>query len=164
MPKRITAVFETRDGGQQAAQSLLQHQIDPEKLYMLAGAPAAGTENQDDVGLGEATGTVVGAGLTGLTTLVVPGIGILLGAATAVATLGIAAATSDTAAQDQANELEQVLLKIGFLPEQARGYAEDVRLGRTLVSAEAEEAQTDLIADVLHRYGGYKLEYRQKES
>ena len=32
-----------------------------------------------------------------------------------------------------------------------------------LLAVDAEEAQTDLIADVLHRYGGYKLEFRPKE-
>ena len=53
-----------------------------------------------------------------------------------------------------------MLVKLGFLPKQARGYAEDVRLGRTLLAVDAEEAQTDLIADTLHRYGGYKLEFR----
>jgi hypothetical protein len=163
MSKRITGVFETREAGQQAAQSLLQQQIAPERLYMLAGAPAAAKQHENDLQAGEATGALIGAGLTGLTTLVVPGIGILLGAATAVATLGIAAASSDTVAHEQSNQLEQVLVKLGFMPEQARGYAEDVRLGRTLLSVDAEEAQTDLIADVLHRYGGYKLEFRPKE-
>ena len=163
MSKRTTGVFETRDGGQKAAQSLLQQHIDPERLYMLAGAPVAAKEHEDDLQAGEATGAIVGAGLTGLTTLVIPGIGILLGAATAVATLGIAATTSDTVTHDQPNELEQVLVKLGFLPEQARGYAEDVRLGRTLVAVDAEEEQTDLITDILHRYGGYKLEFRPKE-
>jgi len=163
MSKRITGVFDTRDSGQQAAQSLLQNHIAPERLYMLAGAPVAAEENQDEVGTGEATGAVVGAGLTGLITLAVPGIGILLGAATAVATLGIAATTNDTITQDRPRELEQVLLKLGFMQEQVRGYAEDVRQGRTLLAVDAEDAQTDLIADVLHRYGGYKLEFRSKQ-
>src|SRR3954470_15424719 len=96
MSKRITGVFETRDGGQQAAQSLLQQHINPEQLSLLAGAPVAAEKDANDTGADEAAGALAGAGLTGLTTLVVPGIGILLGAATAIATLGIAAATSDT--------------------------------------------------------------------
>src|SRR5436190_15521940 len=160
MSKRITGVFATRDSGQQAAQSLLQYQIAPERLSMLAGAPATSEQHEDDVGIGEATSAVVGAGLAGLTTLVVPGIGILLGAATTVAALGIAAATSEPVADDRQIELEPMLVKLGFLPEQARGYAEDVRQGRTLLSVDAEEQQTDLIADVMHRYGGQKLEFR----
>jgi hypothetical protein len=49
------------------------------------------------------------------------------------------------------------------MQEQVRGYAEDVRQGRTLLAVDAEDAQTDLIADVLHRYGGYKLEFRPKQ-
>ena len=44
------------------------------------------------------------------------------------------------------------------------GYAEDVRQGRTLLSVDAEESQTDLIADLLHRYGGQKLEFRRTEA
>jgi hypothetical protein len=163
MSKRITGVFETRDSGQLAAQSLLQHQIAPERLYILAGASAAAGENENQVGTGEATGTLVGAGLTGLITFAVPGIGILLGAATAIATLGLAAAADDTTAPDRPVELEQMLVKLGFMPEQARGYADDVRQGRTLLTVDAEDAQTDLIADVLHRYGGYKLEFRRTE-
>ena len=141
----------------------MEQHINPEQLSLLAGAPVAADKDANDTGAGEAAGALVGAGLTGLTTLVVPGIGILLGAATAIATLGIAAATSDTVTQeprDQSEELEQVLVKLGFLPEQAHGYADDVRLGRTILGVEAEEAQTDLIADTMHRYGGYKLEFR----
>ena len=102
--------------------------------------------------------------MTGLTTLVVPGIGILLGAATAVAALGIAAANSDTVAYDRQVELEHVLVKLGFIPEQARGYADDVRQGRTLLAVDAQEEQTDLIADLMHRYGGQKLEFRRTEA
>ena len=41
MPKRITGVFETRDAGQQAAQSLVQQGIDSQRLFLLAGAPVA---------------------------------------------------------------------------------------------------------------------------
>lgn len=164
MSKRITGVFDTRDSGQQAAQSLLQQQISPDRLYVLAGAPVAADDNQDDVGAGEATSALVGAGLTGLVTLAVPGIGILLGAATAVATLGIAAATSETVEPDHSAELEHVLLKLGFVQEQIRGYAEDVRQGLTLVSVDAEDEQTDLIANVMHRYGGYRLEFRRTEA
>ena len=79
--KRITGVFDTRDGGEQAVQALLQHDIAPERLSMFVGAPVAGEEHNGDNGdslAGEATGALVGAGLTGLVTFVVPGIGILL--------------------------------------------------------------------------------------
>jgi hypothetical protein len=162
--KRITGVFDTRDGGQQAAQALLQQDIAPERLSMFVGAPEAGEEHKDDALPGEATGTLVGAGLTGLVTFVVPGIGILLGAATAVAALGITAATSDTVRNDPSNDLEHMLVKLGFMPEQARGYAEDVRQGRTLLSVEAQEEQSDMIADLLHHYGGQKLEFRRTEA
>ena len=164
LTKRITGVFDTRDSGQQAAQALLQHNIAPERLSMLVGAPAAGEEYKDDSLAGESTGALVGAGLTGLVTFAVPGIGILLGAATAVAALGITAATSDDVAKDQSNELEHVLVRLGFMPEQARVYAEDVRQGRTLLSVDAHEEQTDMIADLLHRYGGQKLEFRRTEA
>ena len=162
MSKRITGVFETRDGGQQAAQVLLQHKIAPERLYILAGAPVAAEQHEDDVRPGEAAATLLGAGLTGLTTLAIPGIGILIGAATAAATLGLTAAGSDAVPQDAPPELEQVLLKLGFLPEQIRSYAEDVRVGRTLLAIDADDTETDLIADVMHQYGGEKLEFRPK--
>jgi len=162
--KRITSVFDTRDGGQQAAQALLQHGIAPERLYLFVGAPAAGEEHKDDSLAGEATGTLVGAGLTGLVTFAVPGIGILLGAATAIGALGITAASSDNVAKDQSNELEQILVKLGFMPEQAHGYVEDVRQGRTLLSVDAQEQQTDMIADLLHRFDGQKLEFRRTEA
>jgi hypothetical protein len=162
--KRITSVFDTRDGGQQAAQALLQHGIAPERLYLFVGSPVAGGEHKDDALAGEATGALVGAGLTGLVTFAVPGIGILLGAATAVAALGITAASSDDVAKDQSNELEHILVKLGFMPEQARGYVEDVRHGRTLLSVDAQEEQTDMIADLLHRFDGQKLEFRRTEA
>jgi len=162
--KRITSVFDTRAGGQQAAQALLQHDIAAEQLSMFVGTPVAGDDHQDDSLAGEATGALVGAGLTGLVTFAVPGIGILLGAATAIAALGITAASSDDAAEDQSNEPEHILVKLGFMPEQARGYVEDVRQGRTLLSVDAQEEQTDLIADLLHRYGGQKLEFRRAEA
>ena len=47
--KHIIGVFETRDDGQQAAQSLFEHQIAPERLYMLAGAPATSEQHEDEV-------------------------------------------------------------------------------------------------------------------
>jgi hypothetical protein len=165
MFKRITGVFDTRDSGQQAAEALLQQHIAPERLYMLAGAPAAAAEDQEEkVGAGETAGAVVGASLAGLSTLVVPGIGMLLGAAAALATLGITASNSDVVDHDRPADLEQMLVKLGFMREQARGYAEDVRQGRTLLAVDAEENQTDMIADLMHRYGGQKLEFRLKEA
>jgi hypothetical protein len=45
--KRITGVFAMREGGQQAAQALLQHNIAPEWLYMRAGAPVAAEQHND---------------------------------------------------------------------------------------------------------------------
>lgn len=164
MSKRITGVFETRDGGQQAAQSLLDHQIAPERIILLAGAPVAAKQHEDEVRPGEAAATLLGAGLTGLTTLAIPGIGILIGAATAAATIGLTAAGSDAVPQDAPPELEQVLLKLGFMQEQVRTYAEDVRQGRTLLAVDADDAETDLIADVMHQYAGERLEFRQKEA
>ena len=104
--KRITSVFEMRESGEQAARALLQHQIAPERLLMLAGAAVATKENENEVGAGEAAGTLLGAGLTGLITLVIPGIGILLGAATAIATLGLAGAADETAEAERPVELE----------------------------------------------------------
>jgi hypothetical protein len=160
MSKRITGVFETRDGGQQAAQSLLQQQINPEQLSLLAGAPIAPDPHEEEVRPGEAASTIVGSVVTGLTTLAIPGIGILIGAAAAIATMSATAASSDAATEREPIELEQMLLRLGFTQEQVHTYAEDVRLGRTLLAVDAEEAQTDLIADTMHRYGGYKLEFR----
>jgi hypothetical protein len=161
MSKRITGVFDTQDGGRQAAQALLQHNIAPERLYMLAGQPVASTEQDDQPNAGEVVGASLGAGLAGLSSLLLPGIGILVGAAAAVATLGITGVSTADDAAGQPVELEHVLTKLGFLQEHVRTYAEDVRRGRTLLAVDADDEQTDLIADVFHEHGGQKLEFRR---
>lgn len=128
---------------------------------MLAGQPVANTQHDDQVNAGEVVGASLGAGLAGLSSLLLPGIGILVGAAAAVATLGITGVSTADESADQPVELEHVLTKLGFLPEHARSYAEDVRRGRTLLAVDAEEQQSDLIADVFHDNGGQKLEFRR---
>jgi hypothetical protein len=161
MSKRITGVFDTHDGGRQAAQALLQHGIAPERLYMFAGKPVASAQQDQDVNAGEVAGATLGAGLAGLTSLLLPGIGILVGATAALATLGITAASSADEVPDQPIELEQLLMKLGFMQEHVQSYAQDVRQGRTLVAVDAEDEQTDLIADLFHEHGGQKLEFRR---
>jgi hypothetical protein len=163
MSKRITGVFDTQDGGREAAQALLQHGIAAERLYMFAGKSVATVQKDQDVNAGEVAGATLGAGLAGLSSLVVPGIGILLGATAALATLGITGASSADEVPNQPTELEQVLMKLGFMQEHVRSYAEDIRQGRTLVAVDAEDEQTDLIADLLHEHGGQKLEFRRKD-
>src|SRR5689334_13193792 len=110
--KRITGLFATRESGQQAVQALLQRDIAPEQLYLFAGARVAAEDHNDNARPGESASAVVGAGLTGLVTFVVPGMGILLGAATAVAARGITAASSDEVANDRSSELEHMLVKL----------------------------------------------------
>src|SRR5687768_17481489 len=124
MFKRITGVFDTQDGGRQAAEALLQHDIAPERLYMLVGKPVANPQQDQEVHAGEAIGAGLGAGLAGLSSLILPGIGILVGAAAVGTTLGFTGASSADEDADQPVELEHVLVKLGFLQEHVRSYAE----------------------------------------
>jgi hypothetical protein len=99
--------------------------------------------------------------IAGLTTILVPGIGIALAAGPLAAALGTAAATpsQDTEAT---NHLSRMLVHAGLLEDQAQTYAQYVLQGQSVVGVRAEDEQTDHIANIMHSHGGMNLDYRRE--
>jgi hypothetical protein len=165
MIKSIAAIFDTRSDGEDALQDLLQQRIAPDRIRLVAGNQPEAAERSKQAGADEATGAVAAGGavgLAGLSSLVLPGIGTLLTAGAAIAAVNAAAASADDSDEDSSTP-QQVLERIGFMPAQASAFADDLQQGYTLVAVDADENQTDLIAEIFHRHGGAKLDFRQRE-
>jgi hypothetical protein len=165
MTKSIAAIFATQDDGHAAVQDLLQNHIAADRIRMISGSQPEQADRAKEAGAGEASAAVASGGavgLAGLSSLVLPGIGTLLAAGTAVAAINAAAASADDSDQDTLAP-EQALQRVGFMKEQATSYAMDVQQGYTLIAVDAEDDQSDQIADIFHEHGGSKLDFRQRE-
>jgi hypothetical protein len=106
-------------------------------------------DTSDTIAGGAATGAVVGGLgglLLGLGALAIPGIGPVIAAGPIVATLvgaGVGAAVGG---------LVGALVAAGVPEEQAGYYAEGVRRGSTLVTAEVAEGQVDEVVRIMERH------------
>ncbi|HEU5100343.1 MAG TPA: hypothetical protein VFU22_15050, partial [Roseiflexaceae bacterium] len=166
MTKSIAAIFDTRNDGEQAVQALLKQKIAAERIRLIAGNAPEQAERTKQAGADEAAGAVAAGGavgLAGLSSLVLPGIGTLLTAGAAIASANAFAAGADDSDQDTSTP-EQMLERIGLMKAQASTYAQDLQQGYTLLVVEADDEQTDRIADVLHQHGGSKLDFRQRDA
>jgi hypothetical protein len=166
MTKSIAAIFTAQSDGHSAVQDLLQQNIAPDHIRMVAGSHPERAEQAKEAGAGEEAAAVAAGGsvaLAGLSSLVLPGIGTLLTAGAAIAAINAAAASAEDSDQDTRTP-QLALQRIGLMAEQASAYANDIQQGYTLVAVDAEDDQTDRIADIFHRYGGSKLDFRQREA
>lgn len=164
MSKNVVGVFMDRNNAEQAVHTLLQNQIDQDRISIIAGDRQGTAEQASVVGEGAtAAGAFVGGSfalLTGLTTIALPGVGLALAAGPLAATLGVAASAAEDNPEN--DRLQRLLVSAGFMEEQASAYAEDVRRGNTLVGVHAEDDQSDLVGDVFRRFGGVKLDFRRR--
>ena len=168
MAKSIVAMFDTRAQGERAVRALLDAGIPAERLGMVAGNPreeAKHTQEQE-VGAGEGAGAAAVGGvaaIAGMIAVPLTGIGTAL-LASGIGALGAlgGAAAEEKAAVEQ-DQLHEALLRSGLSEEQAHVYADDVRMGRTMVAVTADDGQTDLLHDLFRRQGAANIEFRRRE-
>lgn len=165
MTKSIVAMFDTREQGERAVRALLDAGITAERLGMVAGNPReeARHAREREVGAGESAGAAVAGGaaaIAGMVAVPLTGIGTAL-LASGMGALGGAAAEEKGAVEQ--DRLYEALLRSGLSKEQAHVYADDIRMGRTMVAVTADDGQTDLLHDLFKRQGAANIEFRRRE-
>jgi uncharacterized membrane protein len=158
----VLAVFEETDEAIAALNGLRDDGFTADQVSVVARDEVTTREMADnseliseEAGKGAIVGTLLGglAGwLIGLSSLAIPGIGPVIGAGiigTALAGAGIGAA---------AGGLIGALGAYGIPEEDARGYEEDVRQGRVLLTVHAaDDAQTQRANTILAETGGQRV-------
>lgn len=133
----------------------MEHNIPSDRIGMIIGK--VDQENVEEVRGGDAATLAAGAALIPVAPVIIPGIGlIILAGPMATAFKGI---TGEEDEEDM--RLQQALMNAGLLEEHAREYANDIHLGRTLVAVDADDDETDTVAEILHKHGGSKLMFRR---
>jgi hypothetical protein len=164
MSKSIVAMFDTRAEGERAVRALLDAGISAERLGMVAGNPREEAKNQRELGAGEAAGAAAAGGaaaIAGMVAMPLTGIGTALLAAGGAALGGLGAAAAEEQGAVEQDHLHEVLRRAGLNEEQAHVYADDIRMGRTMVAVTAEEDQTDTLHGLFHNLGAGNIEFRR---
>jgi hypothetical protein len=168
MAKNIVAMFNTRDEGERAVRALLDAGVPAERVGMVAGNPREEAKHAKarEVGAGEAAGAAAAGGaaaIAGMIAMPLTGVGtaLLAGGAAALGGFG-AAAAEEKGAIDQ-RRLHDVLVHAGLMEEQARVYADDILMGRTMVAVRASDDQTDMLHNLFHRLGAGNIEFRRRD-
>jgi len=163
--KTIVGMYDHLTDARQVVQDLVNAGIERAHISLVAGdnegryATDLNREgnNGDTIAGGAATGAVVGGLgglLLGLGALAIPGIGPVIAAGPIVATLvgaGVGAAVGG---------LVGALVAAGVPEEQAGYYAEGVRRGNTLVTAEVTEERVDEVVRIMERYHPIDIDER----
>jgi hypothetical protein len=163
--KTIVGMYDNLADARQVVQELVNSGIDRTRISLIAGDREGRYETDlkrdvddgDTIAGGAATGAVVGGLgglLLGLGALAIPGIGPVIAAGPIVATLvgaGVGAAVGG---------LVGALVATGVPEEQAGYYAEGVRRGSTLVTAEMPDERVDEVVHLMERYHPIDIDER----
>jgi hypothetical protein len=155
--KTIVGMYDHFENARQVVQELVNSGIDRARISLIAGDREGryatdlkrDVDDGDTIAGGAATGAVVGGLgglLLGLGALAIPGIGPVIAAGPIVSTLvgaGVGAAVGG---------LVGALVAAGVPEEQAGYYAEGVRRGSTLVTAEVAEERVDEVVRIMERH------------
>jgi uncharacterized protein (TIGR02271 family) len=175
MAKTVIGLFDNRAEAQSVVQELLGEGFRRDDISVMskkiegqenrgretvAYVEEDGEEQVKDMAMGAGTGAAIG-GLAGLllslTSLAIPGIGPVLAAgplAAIIAGAGIGAT---------AGGLISGLTRLGVPEEDANYYAEGVRRGGTLVSAEASDNLAERAVAIMKRHGAIEIDKRAAE-
>jgi hypothetical protein len=163
--KTIVGMYDHLSDAHQTVQDLVDTGIDRARISLIAGDRegryATDLKHEGDAGGtiagGAATGAVVGGLgglLLGLGALAIPGIGPVIAAGPIVATLvgaGVGAAVGG---------LVGALVAAGVPEEQAGYYAEGVRRGSSLVTAEVSEDRVNEVVRIMERHHPIDIDER----
>jgi uncharacterized membrane protein len=169
----ITALYDYREDAQDALRELQSMGIVREDISLVASDAAGefsryhGREisvQDSDTAEGAATGAVIGGlgGLVvGLAALAIPGVGPVLAAgplASALVAAGVGAGVGAVA-----GGLVGALIDLGLSEEEAGYYAEGVRRGGTLLTAQVPDTMTTQVMNVLDRHNAINVEERASQ-
>jgi len=157
MPTAQQAVEELSNNGFDRAQiSLVSQDAEGRYTSQTGDGESTGENIAEGVGVGAAVGGIGGL-LVGLAALAIPGVGPIIAAgplASALIGAGVGAATGG---------LIGALGESGVPPEQAEYYAEGVRRGGALVTAQVPDENVDRAISILERYDPIDIQRRASE-
>jgi hypothetical protein len=156
----IGAAFSSRAQAREAVRALRDIGFSDSQVGVIGSHPEEGDIDTSDSkpGTGAAVGATAGAGLGALW-----GLGILAGALPAIgpAIAGgtLAVILSSAAAGAATAGVAGALLGMGFTKEEADFYDEEVRAGRTIVTVNAGNRNSEA-SSILRAHGGYDIANR----
>ena len=160
----VSALFDNATGAQNAVRDLVNHGFSRDRINVVA-SDAAGEYAEyygqdipaDDTLEGVATGALLGGlggFVLGLAALAIPGVGPVLAAGP------IASALIGAGAGAVTGGLVGALVDLGLDDDMAGYYAEGVRRGSILVTANVPDNMTERATDILGRYNPVDLNRR----
>ncbi len=172
MTKAIVALYDDLDVAQRVVQELVNAGLSRDNISIVANdvsgeygkyAAVDPAEGHHHVGPaeGSAFGSVVGALtglLVGLGALAIPGIGPVIAAGPLAA--GLAGAVTGAVAGGATGGIVGGLLSMGVPEEEAKHYAEGIRRGGTLVSANVDETFAPRAEAIMNSYHPVDLQRR----
>jgi len=168
MTRTVVALYEDMPTAQQAVEELSNNGFDRAQISLVSqdaegrytsqtgDGESTGENIAEGVGVGAAVGGIGGL-LVGLAALAIPGVGPIIAAgplASALIGAGVGAATGG---------LIGALGESGVPPEQAEYYAEGVRRGGALVTAQVPDENVDRAISILERYNPIDIQRRASE-
>lgn len=182
MASTVIGLFNTHSEAQKAVQALIDFGVSPKDISLVANdsrgefknysVDAQGNKGAEGAATGAVSGGVLGGALgllVGIGALAIPGIGPVLAAGPLAAALGTAGATAAATAAAGAGigaasgGLLGGLAGLGVSDEDANVYAEGVRRGGTLVTAQVNSNSADKAAKLMRDYGAVDIHGRGTE-
>lgn len=166
--KRAIGVFTDREKAEQAVKELQNSGFSMDKISLVAkegeeGGQVSGVEVSDQVGDTKVVNTTdmvgdtfatssTGFALLGLTSLALPGIGVVLAAGSFGVALAAGAASSGVAAI-ASNNLEKALIDYGIPKAQAAAYSDRLQRGDYLITVEGTDEEIHQTEQVFGQQG-----------
>lgn len=167
--KRAIGVFSNRENAEQAIQALQDSGFPIDRISLVvkdreqAGEQVGGVEVSDRVGdtkvvnTTDMVGNTVGASSTGftilgLTSLALPGVGVVLAAGSLGAAL-IASVASSGIAAIASNNLEKAFVDYGIPEEKAAAYSDRLQRGDYLVTIEGSDQEIQQVEQPFSQQG-----------
>src|ERR1051325_4037959 len=164
----VVGVFEDHEQAREAIEALKDAGFNADSISVLSPDKQVTSDIAEDTGShagsGAATGAIaggvlggLGGWLVGIGALAIPAVGPFIAAGAFATALGGAAIGAGVGA------IAGALVGLGIPEDEAKHYAEEVRGGRTLVAVRAGSRMDEADA-LLHRYGAYDVEHRDRTS
>lgn len=168
MSETFVAMYRDFDTARQAVEALVSSGISRDKISLVANDTTTGysknLQSSDQVGgadgdveapEGAGFGAVIGT-LIGLGSVLIPGVGPVIGAGT----LGAAALAAGIGAASGAvtGGLAASMIDMGIPEEDAHAYSEGIRRGGAMVSVVVDSGEEDRVESILNRYSPIDLD------
>ncbi len=168
MTRTIVGLFDTRNAAEQVVSALNDRGFVYDDIGLVTQDGAASADPAAGAGIGAASGGALGGVLgllVGIGALAIPGIGPIVAAGPLAAALGVTGASTLIGAGVGAASggMLGALTGLGLNDNDASAYAEGVRRGGTLVTANVDDGRIDEALAIFNGHGAANIETRRGE-